>query len=68
MLARTKAPTLLPWGEKDSMIPISNAADYLRYLPHATLVCLPDLGHVPFEEDPNRSLPPVVRFLSGQRR
>lgn len=64
VLARITAPTLLLWGEKDGMIPIANAAEYLRLLPHATLVRLPDLGHVPFEEDPVRSLPPVERFLS----
>ena len=66
MLARITAPTLLLWGDKDRMIPISNAADYLRYLPHAMLVRLPDLGHVPFEEDPDRSLVPVERFLTGE--
>ena len=65
ILARVTAPTLLLWGEKDAMIPIANAADYLRLLPHATLVRLPNLGHVPFEEDPAGSLPPVERFLSG---
>jgi pimeloyl-ACP methyl ester carboxylesterase len=67
ILARIQAPTLLLWGEKDGMIPISNAADYLRDLPHATLVRLPNLGHVPFEEDPAGSLPPVERFLAGAK-
>lgn len=66
MLVRITAPTLLLWGEKDAMIPISNAADYLRLLPGATLVRLSDLGHVPFEEDPVTSLRPVERFLSGE--
>jgi pimeloyl-ACP methyl ester carboxylesterase len=65
-LARIQAPTLLLWGEKDGMIPIANAADYLRDMPHATLVRLPDLGHVPFEEDPVKSLAPVERFLAGE--
>ncbi len=65
-LARIQAPTLLLWGEKDGMIPIANAADYLRDLPHATLVRLPGLGHVPFEEDPATSLAPVARFLAGE--
>ncbi len=65
-LARIRAPVLLLWGEKDGMIPISNAADYLRDLPHATLVRLPGLGHVPFEEDPGASLIPVERFLAGE--
>jgi pimeloyl-ACP methyl ester carboxylesterase len=64
-LARIKAPTLLIWGEKDGMIPVSNAADYLRDLPDATLVRLPNLGHVPFEEDPAASLIPLESFLAG---
>ena len=65
-LSRITTPTLLLWGEKDGMIPISNAADYQRYLPDATLVRLPGLGHLPFEEDPAVSLPPVERFLAGE--
>ena len=65
ILARIKAPTLILWGEKDGMIPISNADDYLKYLPDATMVRLPGLGHLPFEEDPEGSLPPVERFLSA---
>ena len=48
------------------MIPIRNAADYLRHLPNAALVRLPDLGHLPFEEDPVGSLLPVERFLSSK--
>jgi len=65
-LARIKIPTLLLWGEKDAMIPIRNAEDYLRDLPNATLVRLPNLGHVPFEEDPAGSLAPVQAFLAGK--
>ncbi|WP_295528418.1 alpha/beta fold hydrolase [Novosphingobium sp. Chol11] len=64
-LARIKAPVLLLWGEKDGMIPISNAADYMRDLPPgAKLVRLPELGHVPFEENPGRALIPVEAFLA----
>ncbi len=67
-LARIKAPTLLLWGENDAMIPISNAADYLRAMPNAKLVRLPNLGHLPFEEDPEGALAPVEQFLSGEPR
>lgn len=67
-LARIQAPTLLVWGERDGMIPVSNAEDYLRFLPNATLARLPGLGHVPFEEDPVASLVPVEAFLSGVAR
>ena len=64
-LRRIEAPTLLLWGEKDAMIPVRNAADYLRAMPHATLVTLPGLGHVPFEEAPEASLAPVRAFLAA---
>jgi pimeloyl-ACP methyl ester carboxylesterase len=65
LLRRIQAPTLLLWGEQDAMIPFSNAADYLRDIPNATLAPLPGLGHVPFEEAPAESLAPVLRFLAG---
>ena len=63
LLPRIAAPTLLLWGEKDAMIPVSNAADYRRLVPDVTLAALPGLGHVPQEEDPARSLEPVAAFL-----
>lgn len=64
MLKRIQAPTLIVWGEKDGLIPFSNAQDYLRLLPNARLVSFPNLGHVPQEEDPAKSLPPVEAFLA----
>jgi pimeloyl-ACP methyl ester carboxylesterase len=63
-LKRIKAPVLLLWGERDGMIPFSNARAYLQNLPNARLVSLPDLGHVPQEEAPTRSIEPVLTFLS----
>jgi pimeloyl-ACP methyl ester carboxylesterase len=63
LLPRITAPTLLLWGEKDAMIPVSNAADYRRLVPDVALAALPGLGHVPQEEDPMRSLEPVAAFL-----
>lgn len=64
LLRLVRAPTLLLWGEKDALIPIANAEDYLRALPRATLVRLPDIGHVPQEEAPAASLEPVKAFLA----
>lgn len=63
LLRRIRAPTLLVWGGKDALIPIRNAQDYLRNLSDAELVTFPDLGHLPQEEAPARSLPPVRSFL-----
>jgi pimeloyl-ACP methyl ester carboxylesterase len=63
MLHRIGAATLILWGEKDAMIPVSNAADYVRALPKATLVTLPGVGHLPQEEAPDASLQAVTAFL-----
>ncbi len=65
-LRRIQAPTLLLWGEKDGMIPYTNAADYLRELPHAKLAPLPGLGHVPQEEEPAKAMIPVRAFLTSE--
>jgi pimeloyl-ACP methyl ester carboxylesterase len=65
LLRRIKAPTLLLWGEKDAMIPVSNAADYLSAIPNSKLVRLPDLGHVPQEESPETTLVIVSQFLAS---
>ena len=63
-LQSIKAPTLLLWGEKDAFIPVSNAQDYLKAMPQATLVTLPGVGHVLHEEAPQASVQAVLDFLS----
>jgi pimeloyl-ACP methyl ester carboxylesterase len=64
LLRRIVAPTLLLWGEKDALIPFSNARDYLAAIPDSRLVSFPDLGHVPQEEAPERSVQPVLEFMA----
>lgn len=67
LLQRIEAPTLLLWGEQDAMIPFSNAQDYLQAIPRAQLVGFPDVGHLPQEEAPERSLAALTTFLSQLR-
>ncbi len=64
LLRSIKAPTLLLWGERDGMIPLSNSNDYLKELPNSRLVVLPGLGHLPFEESPRTALLPLRSFLA----
>ena len=64
LLRSINVPVLLLWGEKDALIPFGNAVDYLRNLADSKLVSLPALGHVPQEEAPALSLPPVRAFLA----
>ena len=62
-LATIKVPTLLLWGEKDAFIPIANSNDYLKVMPHAKRVSLPNIGHLPQEEQPTIGLAALKEFL-----
>jgi pimeloyl-ACP methyl ester carboxylesterase len=63
LLSRIRAPTLLVWGERDAMIPVSNAHDYHNALSDSRIVKLPRAGHLPHEEMPEQSLAPVLAFI-----
>ena len=62
-LQSLKMPVLLVWGDKDAFIPITNAQDYLKAIPQATLVAIPQAGHVVHEEAPLPSVQAVKAFL-----
>jgi pimeloyl-ACP methyl ester carboxylesterase len=64
LIARITAPTLMLWGGRDKLIPPSEAARFQRVLPMAQLVMYPELGHVPQEEDPRRTVADVLGFLA----
>lgn len=59
-----EVPTLLLWGEEDRFVPVELAERWAEDLPRAELAVLPDVGHVPMEEAPLRSLTLVRPFLA----
>jgi pimeloyl-ACP methyl ester carboxylesterase len=65
LLRSIQAPVLLIWGDKDQMIPIANAADYIGALPHATFKTLAGVGHVVQEEAPAAALEQIEAFLKA---
>jgi pimeloyl-ACP methyl ester carboxylesterase len=60
---RIQQPTLVLWGEKDSLITIPSAYRFHRELPNDSLVILKNSGHVPMEESPVESLKAVLSFI-----
>ncbi len=58
-----KLPTLILWGGRDRLIPIDNAKRFAADIAGSRLVVLDDLGHVPQEEDPVRTVQVVQSFL-----
>lgn len=56
-------PTLLLWGQSDSITPVAQGRDLARRIPGATLVELADVGHIPAIEAPERFDAELLRFL-----
>ena len=56
-------PTLIMWGAQDSIISVSTVSLFKENIPNTTTIIYDDLGHIPMEEDPERSAADVERFL-----
>ena len=63
-LGELKLPTLILWGGRDRLRPIESARWFQRDIRDSQLVIFDDLGHVPHEEDPERTVVAVTQFLS----
>jgi pimeloyl-ACP methyl ester carboxylesterase len=49
-----RMPTLLVWGERDSIIPVAHGAAAHEAMPGSRFVTFPDAGHMPHDDDPER--------------
>lgn len=58
-----RLPTLILWGGRDRLIPPAVAADFQRRIAGSQLQRFDDLGHVPHEEDPARTVDAVKPFI-----
>lgn len=58
-----RQPTLILWGGRDRQIPLGVGRDFAQRIPGSRLVVFDELGHVPQEEDPARTVLPVKEFL-----
>jgi pimeloyl-ACP methyl ester carboxylesterase len=58
-----KLPTLILWGGRDRLVPPSVGKQFHEAIAGSELVVFDDLGHVPHEEDPVRTVAPVKAFL-----
>lgn len=59
-----EVPTLVMWGEEDTLIPFDAAGWYMEHLPNATLAAYPGIGHIPMEEAPERSVSDLQVWLA----
>lgn len=57
--------TLLIWGDQDRAVGLDSARRLQRVLLHSTLVILPGVGHIPFEESPAACNHAMLEFLGS---
>lgn len=66
LLAKIDMPVLVMWGAKDRIVLPADAFRFQNDIKDTTLKVYSDLGHVPMEEDPERSASDVRKFLLGR--
>jgi pimeloyl-ACP methyl ester carboxylesterase len=62
-IAEVKVPTLIIWGGRDRLIPPDTAQRFHHDISGSTVVIFDNLGHMPQEEDPARTVAAVKQFL-----
>lgn len=60
-------PTLIIWGEEDTVIPIENGEKLYEEILHSRFVVLKNCGHVPQEEKPNQFVQLVTEFCHDKK-
>jgi 4,5:9,10-diseco-3-hydroxy-5,9,17-trioxoandrosta-1(10),2-diene-4-oate hydrolase len=63
-LAQLERPTMVVWGTRDRVIPYSHAKEAFSRLPEGYLELMPECGHLPQVEQPERFVSGLGRFLS----
>jgi pimeloyl-ACP methyl ester carboxylesterase len=63
-LPEIRQPTLIAWGEKDSIIPVKDAAEFERLIPDSRKVVMKDTGHIPMAERPETFNDLMMEFLA----
>ncbi len=67
LIATIGQPTLILWGAQDRLIPEPSGQRFHQDIAGSQYVVFDSLGHVPQEEDPQRSVAEVLKFLTAKR-
>jgi pimeloyl-ACP methyl ester carboxylesterase len=65
-LSHLRVPTLVVWGVRDRVLPYSQGQEAAARLPEGSLELVPDCGHAPHVEQPERFASGLGEFLSGK--
>lgn len=64
LLTRVQCPTLLVVGDDDFGLGPTGVAELVKLLPHGRAVIFPQVGHLPFIEQPDRFQDEVAAFVT----
>ena len=65
-LPRLQMPTLIVWGTEDRVLPYWQAQDTLTRLKKGSLELIPNCGHLPHVEQPERFVSILDGFLRNE--
>jgi pimeloyl-ACP methyl ester carboxylesterase len=60
-------PTLIVWGERDSIIPVEHGAAAHEAMPGSRFEVFPGAGHMPHDADPERFAALLTEFCAGTK-
>jgi len=66
LLPRIQAPTLIVWGERDTLVPLSNSWDMRQAIPDSQLAVLRGASHNPMVDRPADFNRLLLRFFDGE--
>ncbi len=67
-LHRIDRPTLVVWGESDKILPVALCDEFVRLIPRARALRLPDCGHLPHIECTGAVVDAFTSFVEEARR
>jgi pimeloyl-ACP methyl ester carboxylesterase len=65
-LAAIKVPTLIMWGDKDIVVPVTGAQKFKDAIPGSSMIIYQGLGHVPYEEAAENTARDLKAFLDRE--
>ncbi|MGB0921619.1 MAG: alpha/beta fold hydrolase [Alphaproteobacteria bacterium] len=64
-LKSMNTPTLILHGRLDPLVPVKDGYQFDKDIPNSTLHVYENVGHIPMEEIPDRTVADLVAFLEG---
>lgn len=62
-IKQVQCPTLIMWGDDDQLVNVEAAPKFHKDIPNSELLIYENIGHIPMEEIPEKSVRDFIAFL-----